>query len=1027
MKKFLAILLALSFVLALAACGAVAQPAEVKPEPTVEAAEATDAPAADEKEPGSLPGIGDKLSGFTVTDSIPMDALGATGLLFEHEKSGAELLYLACDDTNRSFNISFRTPALDDKGKPHVFEHITICGSQKYPDANMFFPVIYQTYNTFVNAMTHHGMTSFPVASLSEEQLMTMMDYYLSGVFQPLLYSEPKMAQREAWRYELTDPEAELNIAGTVYSEMQGALTLSAQAADNNFKTLYQGSTTAYVSGGVPENIRTLSYEELVEFHDAYYHPSNALITLYGDMDIARMLEYIDREYLSAYDRTDIDVDMGKVEPATKTTYAEYTAAVEQNAVTEKASEIYYSFALNGADMYDTLALSVLSGALLQESSPIIKVLRERLPEAKISGYCDMDSPSAPYFTVYATGVDPEDRDIFVAAVDEGLGVLREQGLDEEALDAVLSLQKLSLLTTTEDTDLGVNASIAISLGWTYFGSVEYYSTYEKVIDEMTAESADTLLEKYLYDNLHRAVSVTRPEAGLAERNAEALAAELAEKKAAMSEEEIAELVKSTQEFLDWGNTPASEELMAQIANMEVSELPEELRHYDVSDETRDGVRYLSAAADVSGVFSGSLMLDGGCIPVDDLLDTQICLLLMGELDTDSHSKEELSTLITRYLSGLSASLTASLGYNGAEGFYAADLSWIGLGEDAETSVALLRELLLETDYSDTATIKGLLKRWSSDFSNQLDGAALNVQMRRCAAMLDDYSAYLEYVNDYELYQHELALAELADTDPAALTARLEEAREQLLNRNGATVLCAGGQKDITAYEAQLEKLLGELGDESRERVDYSVLRIPLRSEGLVNNSTVFMNMLYSSYRDFTGADIVTSSLINDSYMLPQLRNALGAYGAYSALSPNQSALYTYRDPNLEGSYEIFNALPEYLRTGEMSQEYVDSYIIGSYTSLSRPKGLLSGAINAMTDKLVGISEEIRTQWMREAKAQTPEGVAAAAAEFESLCEDGVRSSSGTESALLAAGELFDVLIYPDGAVVETQPLSPAA
>lgn len=278
----------------------------------------------------ALPKVGDELSGFVVDELIPMDALGATGVRFTHTKSGAQLLYLSTEDTNRSFDISFRTPALDDKGKPHIFEHITISGSQKYPDANLFFPFAAQTYSTFVNAMTYGGMTTFPLASLSEDQLMSMMDYYLSGVFSPLLYTTPELAMREAWRYELSDAEEELNIAGTVYSEMQGAMTASVQAMYNNISTLYPSSTTAHVSGGLPDAIHTLSYQELLDFHDAYYHPSNALIILYGKLDYARFLSYIDSEYLSKYERKAVDIDFGAIAPLTKTNDAEYEAPVKK-------------------------------------------------------------------------------------------------------------------------------------------------------------------------------------------------------------------------------------------------------------------------------------------------------------------------------------------------------------------------------------------------------------------------------------------------------------------------------------------------------------------------------------------------------------------------------------------------------------------------------------------------------------------------------------------------------------------------
>ena len=972
------------------------------------------------------PKVGDSQSGFTVTQLVPMDTLGATGILYEHEKSGAKLLYLQCEDSNRSFDISFRTPALDDKGKPHVFEHITICGSQKYPDANLFFPFTSQTYNSYANAFTYHGMTSYPVASLSEDQLMTMMDYYLSGVFDPLLYTEPKLVQREAWRYELADADADMNIAGTVYSEMQGALTLSALAQFNNLKTLYEGSATAHESGGIPADIRTLSYEELVAFHDTYYHPSNALITLYGDLDIAAFLEYIDGEYLSGFDKKDIAVDMGRVEPYSETKYAEYEVAVESGAPTDNASEIYYSFALNDADLEDVLSMSVVLSVILQESSPVMRALRKALPDAQIGGNLDYDSPSAPYITIAAQGVDPEDRDVLVDAVDQGLAELAASGISADALDSVVSAFKLSLLTTQEDKDLGVNASMNIALGWVYYDRIDFYPAYEQALAGLTLESANGLVERYITGNAHRAVSVTKPVAGLAEQNAAALAAELSEKKAAMSTEEIAALVQSSGDFMDWANTPASAELLDQLAGVSVAELPEERRHYDVADETVDGVRYLSAPADVPGVFSGVIMLDGSTIPVESLQDVQTVMRLLGELDTESYSKEELSTLITRYLPGLTTKLDSTLGVDGG-GIYAGQLSFKGLAEDAETATELLSEILFKTDFSDTDAIKGLLNRWNADFANELDNNPLTIQLRRCMAMFNDYCAYRVYVDHYDMVAHSKELLALADSDPAALTARLEAARTLVLDRSAAVVLETGSEDAIAAYDAGIRALMAAMPNEERARVDYSVLRIPKRSEGVVVNSTVQMNVMASPYDGYSGKDAVTSMLIDDSYLLPQLRNALGAYGAYSNLDYVCSGLYTYRDPNLEGSYKIFEGLPEYLRALELTQEDVDSYIIGSYSGLSRPLGPLAGAMQVMTDMLVGRSEELRLQWMEEAKSTTVEDVVASAELWDALIADGVRSTSGTESTLTAASGLFDVLVYPDGTVKELSAAEPAS
>ena len=1022
----------LSFILVFAMLfGCAGVPAAVTTPQTTAAPTAGPAaePAAEPAAPDAdaLPAVGDTFSGFTVTELVPMDALGATGVVYTHEKSGATLLYLKSEDTNRSFDITFRTPALDNKGKPHVFEHITICGSQKYPDANMFFPVSNKTYNTYMNAYTYHGMTSYPASSLSESQLKSIMDYYLSGVFNPLLYTEPKLVEREAWRYELTGADADLNIAGTVYSEMQGALTLSALAAFNNLKTLYEGSTTAYESGGIPEDVRTLTYDELISFHDTYYHPSNALITLYGDLDIESFLAYIDAEYLSKFDKKDIDVDMGEVAPYTETKYAEYEVPVEKGAATENASEIYYGFALNDAEFSDTLAMNILFSVILQESSPLMQLIREKLPDAEITGSANFDSPSAPFIAFVAKGVDAADRDTFVSAVDEGLDKLAADGISADALDSVLAACKLSLLTAQEDRILGVDASLAISLGWTYFNTVSYYPVYEAALEGMDLAKANTLVKQYLTDNLHRAVSVTKPAAGLTEANAAALQAELSEKKAAMSAEEISALVTKSGEFIEWANKPTPDELIDKVANLEVADLPEELRLYDVTDETADGVRYLSAEADVPGVLTGELLLDGSTIPVDQLLDTQLCVYLMGELDTAKHDKETLSTLTMRYLPGFSRGLVGAPGYGGT-GYYAASFEWNGLAEDAEAATALLSEILTETDYSDTEAVRSLLTRWSTSAVDYVNNNPLSLQIARCSGMFNEYSAYQTYVNDYDLYTHMQELIKLSKTDPAALTARLENARAFLLNRNAAVVKLAGSADAIAACRAGVEKMLGGMENTEREKVDYSALLIPKRNEGMVVNSTVQMNLLLSDYDAFSGKDAVREMLIDDAYMLPQLRSALGAYGAYANLDRVCCALYTYRDPNLEGSYAIFDALPEYLRTAELSQTLVDAYIIGSYSGLSAPLGLLSGAMRAMEDKLTGCSDDMRLKWMQEAKATTVDDVVSSAETWAKLCENGVRSTSATESTLLAQGDFFDVLIYPDGTVKElAEELEPAA
>ncbi len=982
--------------------------------------------AASAEEAAALPQPGDVVSGFKVISVEPTEVLGATSVLFEHEKSGAKLLYLACADTNRSFDITFRTPALDNTGKPHVFEHITISGSQKYPDANLFFPFANQTYNTFVNAMTYHGMTTFPVASLSEEQLMTMMDYYFSGVFQPLLYTEPRLQMREAWRYELASADAPLSITGTVYSEMQGAMTAQSYATFNDLRTLYAGSPVAYESGGLPDDIRTLTYEDLIAFHDTYYHPSNALIVLYGDLDYEQFLSFIDSEYLSAYDRKDVYVEMGRIEPYTETRYATWEVPVEADAQTDDASYLNYSFALDGADLTDMFGARLLTSVLGSEALPFMQNARAQLPNASVGVYTSFDSPT-PKITFYADGVNESDRDTFVSLVDDAIRQIGESGIPADELDSALSTSKLGLMLTAENQDLGYSASTNIALCWTYFDDLSYYNTYERVLNSADQAYLDGLVQTMLAGNAYRAVSVTKPVAGKAEENAALLDDELAKTKAGMSAEEIDALVAQYTEFTDWSGKEPDAELVAKLCSVAVDNLPEEVPHYEVADDTVDGVRYLTAEADLAGVASVKLLLDASTLPIDKLHDVNAYLLLLGSLDTDAHTREELDTLITRYMPNFGTYVSVSTGYYGAEDLYNTAIQFRSLTEDFGTTVGLVREILTETHFDDMDTIRAILTRERNATRDLLDGNPISVQVSRCYATLYTTLAYKEYCSGKLYYDYLGEMIALCDTDPAAFTARMAEAKELVMNRHGAIATYAGGRDAIEACQAVVPSIFEDMADVQRDKVDYSPLKLSFKSELLVNNLTVHMNILMAKSEDYSGKDAVISSLISDMYMLPQLRNMYGAYGAYANYDLRVGVLYTYRDPNCAQSFDIFAKLPDYLRTAELTQDVVDRYIIGSYTGLSRPEGALSGAMTAISNKLCGITEETRLQTLREAKATTVEDVRAFADKMDALQQNGVLSTSGTASFATEVAELFEDVVRYDDATEETEAQDDAA
>ena len=951
-----------------------------------------------------MPAVGDEIHGFKVVSIEPINLLGAQAVLFEHEKSGAQLLYIACDDENRAFDITFQTPALDNKGKPHVFEHITISGSQKYKDPNLFFSFYNNTYNTFVNAATYHGMTTFPVASLSEKQLKVMMDYYLSGVFEPLLYTDKNLAMREAWRYEIADADSPITIAGTVYSEMQGAYDANRWAYYYDFTNLFEGSPVAYESGGQPDAIRTLTYDELVNFHDTYYKPSNSLITLYGKLDYDSFLSFIDSEYLSKYDNEEVYVEKGKITPFTNTHYK----TVEAGTDTKNSSYIAYSFGASDATISDYEDLTLMASLLSSESSGFMTEIRRQLPQINVSVAADAEGP-VPQITFMASNANESDRDTFVKIVDSSIEKIVKNGLTKEEVSPVLSQAKLYFSMTTEDSNLGVDAARQIAYIWTNFGSLDYYNLVEDRLNTLTNEDFTSAANKWLYDNKYRAVTVTVPKPGLTEENNAKLESELTALKASMTESQINQMVNDYNSYVSWSEAEASDDIVSKFSAVSVSDLNEKLTTYDTTDVTTDGIRWMSADVNSNDVYKTELRIDASGIPIDKLQDAELYLNLLGDLGTSEYSREGLSLLTDQYLTDFYASLSSDDCISGDDNYYAS-FSWRSLGENTAMSSALLTEIIDNTDFSDTQAISDILTRDVNSFSQTVDSAAYYIQSARCKATFNVPKAFSEYLTDYDFNSYSQEMILLAQNDPQELVKRLNDAKELILNRKNLIVISTGDGNAINSLKTDLSGFLTSLPEKEITKTDYSPLLLNFKNEALINNSSVHMNFLVGPNNGFTGKDYAIGAFLDDKFMLPQFRNVMGAYGAYSVFGENSFSLFTYRDPNLDNTFKTMEKIPEYLRTTDISQDEVDRYIVGCYSKLIDHAGPMTDSMTQIEDELCGKTTKYKENILHEVKQTKVKDIRNAANAIENLLKNGVRSTSGTSTDIQSSGMTFDCI-----------------
>ena len=345
-----------------------------------------------------------KLSAYEIISEENLPDISGYGIVLRHKKSGARIAAVSCDDNNKVFSVGFRTPPEDSTGVAHILEHSVLCGSERFPVKDPFVELAKGSLNTFLNAMTYPDKTIYPVASCNDKDFANLMEVYMDAVFFPNIHHEKKIFLQEGWHYELESAEAELSYNGVVYSEMKGAFSSPDEVLFSEMQqALYPDTAYGVESGGDPDHIPELTYEQFLEFHKRYYHPVNSYIYLYGDMDVAERLAWMDREYLSRFEEISLDSSLKIQKPfrEKKTLVKYYSVNNEEEA--KDAAYFAYGVTFSGEkDVVLETAVSMLCSALINKPGTPLKLA---LTEAGIGEDCSadfMDVAVQPFLAIVA-------------------------------------------------------------------------------------------------------------------------------------------------------------------------------------------------------------------------------------------------------------------------------------------------------------------------------------------------------------------------------------------------------------------------------------------------------------------------------------------------------------------------------------------------------------------------------------------------------------------------------------------------
>ncbi len=378
---------------------------------------------------------------YQIIERRMIEDLNAEGYILKHKKTGARVVLLLNDDENKVFYIGFRTPPVDSTGVAHILEHSVLCGSKNFPVKDPFIELAKGSLNTFLNAMTYPDKTVYPVASCNDKDFKNLVHVYLDAVLYPNIYREEKIFRQEGWHYEMEDLSEELSLNGVVYNEMKGAFSSPDDVVEREImNSLYPNTTYGLESGGDPEVIPELTYEEFLDFHRKYYHPSNSYVYLYGNMDAAEYLTFMDENYFSSFEELEVDSVIRKEEAfqMPKEIVKEYPIMEDEDV--SKNTYLTYNVSMGSSldrDLY--VAMEVLDYVLCSAPGAPIK---QALLDKGIGGgvYSTLENGILqPYFSVVAKFAQEGQKDEFVQVIEETLTGLAEKGVNRKALEAAIN------------------------------------------------------------------------------------------------------------------------------------------------------------------------------------------------------------------------------------------------------------------------------------------------------------------------------------------------------------------------------------------------------------------------------------------------------------------------------------------------------------------------------------------------------------------------------------------------------------
>lgn len=962
----------------------------------------------------------ENLQAYTVISKQWIKELKSDGWLLKHNRTGARVALLQNDDENKVFYIGFRTPPKDSTGVAHILEHSVLCGSRSFPVKDPFVELVKGSLNTFLNAMTYPDKTVYPVASCNDKDFQNLMHVYLDAVFYPNIYENEAIFRQEGWHYELNE-SGDLIYNGVVYNEMKGAFSSPDGLLYREISTaLYPHTTYGCESGGDPAAIPDLTYEQFLDFHRTYYHPSNSYIYLYGDMDMAEKLAFIDEYYLSKFDALEVDSVVG-VEPA----FTEPVRKVREYPISDSEKEeenAYLAWNVSLGDRIDRelyVAFKVLDFALCTvPGAPLKKALIEKGIGKDVFSIYD-NGIRQPYFSVVAKGTSVGREEEFKNTIREVLAGIVKNGFDEKALLAAINFYEFRYREADYGrTPKGLMYGLQILDSWLYddgkpFIHVEANATFAALREKVGKKYFEGLIEKYLLDNAHGAMVVLQPKIGYAKEQEEALKCKLADLKSKMTQEELAGIRDMMEALTVFRETEDSPENLAKIPLLTREDIRREAAPLINEERSLGSARTLYHNVFTNGIGYLTLMFQVHDIPEEYYPYIGILKNVFGHLDTEHYTYGELSNEINLVTGGINVTRVMYADITGGDKFQMTlEVNTKALYANLAKAVELMGELMLTSNMTDTKRLKEILAENISRMQEYMMERGHSVAVERALAYDNPQEAASDLLGGIGQYRLISGLEADFESKKDQLVEKLQTLCKMIFRPENLMVDFTGGEEALELLEAPVAALCKRLYTCDVEKENY----IPVlsgRNEGFMNAGQVQYvcrggNFLRKGL-PYTGVLNVLQVMMGYEYLWVNIRVKGGAYGCMSGFSRNGASYFvSYRDPNLGQTIDVYEKAEEFIAKYEANERTITQYIIGTFSELDIPLTASAKGRRSKEAYMVGMTYEMLQKERDQVRNATPEDIRQMAKYIRAFMEDNCLCVVGNEQKIKSEEDKFD-------------------